>query len=151
MKSLWTIAHIKQLQAEGKIVGFKVQEPMNAPAGRKVGKHFKKAHPAKDWMAENLLTWCQERKYILHEEYNFNPLRRWRADWCIIGDNPRIRVLVEFEGLAFRKTGHTTSEGYTANAEKYNSAQSLGWVVLRYTFMNYKDLIDDLNKHINHS
>jgi hypothetical protein len=146
MKSPWTMAHVKQLKAEGKIRGYKEQEPKSTPAGRKVGKHFKKAHPAKDWMAEQLLAWCQARGITLHEEYNFNPLRRWRADWCI----PDLKILVEYEGLSAQKTGHTTSAGFTANTEKYNSAQSLGWVILRYTFMNYKDLIDDLNKHINH-
>lgn len=149
MKTTWTIAHIENLKKEGKIVGYTVQKKEAATeGGRKVAKHFKKANPAKDFIANELLAWCQERKIILHEEYNFNPLRRWRADWCIMSEDPRIRILVEYEGLSARKTNHTTSAGYTANAEKYNSAAGLGWTVLRFTYLNYESLITELNKHI---
>lgn len=142
MKTPWTISHIEKLLAEGKIVAATLPAK-EKNAGRKVGKHFKKAHPAKDWIGEQLLIWCQARGIILHEEYNFNPLRRWRADWCI----PDCKILVEYEGLGARKTGHTTSAGYTGNAAKYNSAQSLGWKVLRFTYLNYQDLIIELNKN----
>jgi len=142
----WTLKHAQDLLKTGKIRGLKMLEKSNEsePGGRKVGKHFKKAHPAKDWMGEQLLSWCQERGMVLHEEYNFNPLRRWRADWCI----PDMKILIEYEGLSAKKTGHTTSEGYTGNTEKYNSAQSLGWKVLRFTYRNYTELIIELNKHI---
>lgn len=145
MSKGFTISQLDKLKADGMIRGY--NDPVKAKpsaCGRKVGKHFKKAHPAKDWMAEQLLAWCQERGVVLHEEYNFNPLRRWRADWCI----PDVHILVEYEGLGAKKTGHTTSEGYTGNAEKYNSAQALGWKVLRFTYLNYLDLITELNKNV---
>lgn len=143
MSTNWTISRIAQLLAEGKIVAASLPDEEKV-TGRRVGKHFKKAHPAKDWMAEQLLTWCQARGIVLHEEYNFNPLRRWRADWCI----PDLKILIEYEGLSARKTGHTTSVGYTGNTEKYNSAAALGWKVLRFTYLNYEDLITELNKNI---
>ncbi len=147
MSIRFTIKDVKDLLAAGKIRGYTEPakpEPLAQPGGRKVGKHFKKAHPAKDWMGRELLTWCQERKMVLHEEYNFNPLRRWRADWCI----PDVKILIEYEGLSYKKTGHTSSEGFTGNTDKYNSAQSLGWKVLRFTYLNYKELITELNKHL---
>lgn len=142
-----TIADLEKLKAAGKIRNYVIVGGLSGGkvhASRLVGKHFKKAHPAKDWIGEQLLAWCQARKIVLHEEYNFNPLRRWRADWCI----PDYKILIEYEGLSYKKTGHTTSEGYTGNTDKYNSAQSLGWKVLRFTYLNYKDLITELNKHV---
>lgn len=145
MSIRFTIAQLDKLVAEGKIRGYYAPKTSHSGQGRRVGKHFKKAHPAKDWMAEELLAWCQNRGIVLHEEYNFNPLRRWRADWCI----PDLKILIEYEGLSAKKTGHTTSEGFTANTEKYNSAQALGWKVLRFTYRNYKDLIDELNNNVN--
>lgn len=81
MRQTWTIREIERLRAEGKIRGFTAPATKRTAGGKAVGKHFKKAHPAKDWMAKELLTWCQERGIILYEEYNFNPIRRWRADW----------------------------------------------------------------------
>lgn len=143
-----TIEHLEKLKAEGKIRDYVIcggRAAGKTHLSRLVGKHFKKAHPAKDWMAEQLLAWCQARGIVLHEEYNFNPLRRWRADWCV----PDLKLLIEYEGLSAKKTGHTTSEGFTANTEKYNSAQALGWKVLRFTYRNYKDMIDELNKNVN--
>lgn len=143
-----TIEHLEKLKAEGKIRDYVIcggRAAGKTQLSRLVGKHFKKAHPAKDWMAEQLLAWCQARGIVMHEEYNFNPLRRWRADWCV----PDLKLLIEYEGLSAKKTGHTTSEGFTANTEKYNSAQALGWKVLRFTYQNYKDMIDELNKNVN--
>lgn len=140
----WTIQKIAQLKKDGKIVAYTLPKESNKPEGRKVGKHFNREHPAKDWIAQQLLAWCQERGIVLHEEYNFNPLRRWRADWCI----PEKKILVEYEGLSAKKTGHTTSTGFTANTEKYNSAQALGWKVLRFTYLNYLDLLTELNKNV---
>lgn len=147
MSIRWTIAQLEKLKEDGKIRDYIVvggRSQGKTHISKLVGKHFKKAHPAKDWISEQLLVWCQNRGIVLHEEYNFNPLRRWRADWCV----PDLKLLIEYEGLSAKKTGHTTSEGYTGNAEKYNSAQSLGWKVLRFTYLNYESLIDELNKHV---
>jgi hypothetical protein len=149
MSIRFTIQQIKDLKAQGKIKDYKIVAPPKAPdqpAGRRVGKHFKKAHPAKDQMAREMLEWCQLHGFVLFEEYNFNPLRRWRFDWAIDPDGKRLAI--EYEGLSAKKTGHTTSKGFTGNTEKYNSAAALGWKVLRFTYLNYEDLITELNKHV---
>lgn len=84
----------------------------------------------------------------LRREYRFNPDRRWRSDWALWSDDEKIKILIEYEGLAFIKTGHTSSKGYTANTEKYNSAQALGWKVLRFTYLNYQTIEEELKRHL---
>lgn len=76
------------------------------------------------------------------EEYKFHPTRKWRFDFC----DPKRMWAVEYEGLMSDKSGHTTIKGYSDNCEKYNSASVLGWTVLRYTALNYKSVIADLEK-----
>lgn len=74
-------------------------------------------------------------------EYAFHPERKWRFDFAI----PEMKVGIEYEGLMSEKSRHTSIKGFTGDTEKYNAAASLGWKVLRYTALNYKDLGRDLN------
>lgn len=74
-------------------------------------------------------------------EYAFHPERKWRFDFAI----PELKIGIEYEGLLSDKSRHTTVKGYTNDSEKYNAAQMLGWRVLRYTAINYKQLASDLN------
>lgn len=74
------------------------------------------------------------------EEYRFHPKRRWRFDFAI----PELMIGIEYEGLVSEKSGHTTFKGYTKDTEKYNEAQKLGWIVLRYTALNYRNFTEDL-------
>lgn len=69
-------------------------------------------------------------------------LKDWRFDWAF----PNAKIAIEYEGLMSKKSGHTTIIGYTSDCEKYNAAQILGWKVFRYTALNYKDLICDIEK-----
>ena len=84
-------------------------------------------------------------KYI--PEHRFHPVRQWRFDVAI----PELKVAVEYEGLiitaksATSKSGHTTISGYSDNCDKYNEAQLLGWEVLRYTVLNYKQFYNHLD------
>ena len=78
----------------------------------------------------------------LIKEFRFDPVRRWRADFCI----PEIRLMVEYEGLMSDKSRHTRAVGYSGDCSKYNSAALQGWTVLRYTVLNYTDLEKDLDK-----
>ncbi|MEJ7911584.1 MAG: hypothetical protein WKF70_00415, partial [Chitinophagaceae bacterium] len=58
----WSIKHIEQLKAAGKIRGYEFPKKLGelkAP-GRIVSKYFKKRSKEKDWIASNLLTWCNE-------------------------------------------------------------------------------------------
>lgn len=140
----------QDLLKAGKIRSMKVLEKTNAqePAGRKVAKHFKKAHPAKDWMAQQLLIWCQARGIVLQEELEFALVnkRKFRFDWAIEGAG--LKIAIEYEGLMSKKSRHTTNTGYTKDTDKYNMALALGWKPIRFTALNYKDLITELNKHV---
>ena len=62
-------------------------------------------------------------------EYRFNPKRRWRADFAV----PEEKILIEIEGGLWKYGRHNRTTGYTKDMEKYNSAQILGFKVLRYT------------------
>ena len=59
-------------------------------------------------------------------------------------------VAIEYEGLVAtgKKGAHQTKKGYTNNTGKYNLAQSLGWKVYRYTYLNYRNFTEDLKKII---
>lgn len=63
-------------------------------------------------------------------EYHFHPVREWRADYSFLNRG----ILLEYEGLPsrFKKSRHTTREGYVKDIEKYNTAAEMGMVVLRY-------------------
>lgn len=63
-------------------------------------------------------------------EYRFHMARRWRFDFAF----PTRRLAVEIEGLVRGGRGrHQTVAGFTADVEKYNTAASMGWTVLRFT------------------
>lgn len=62
-------------------------------------------------------------------EFRFHQQRRWRFDYCW----PNAQCAVEIEGVNPNgKSRHTSVVGYRKDCEKYNAAQELGWVVLRY-------------------
>ena len=89
-------------------------------------------------------------------EYKFDAKRRFKFDFAILRMEPRAKhIAVEYEGLGLsqdgntKKSGHNTPQGYTSNCEKYNLAAIQGWVVLRYTAINYKQLRGDLEKLFN--
>lgn len=74
-------------------------------------------------------------------EYRFAPPRRFRFDWAI----PCFSLAVEYEGIMIGKSRHTTGTGYTNDARKYNIAALNGWIVLRYTALNFEELTSDLD------
>lgn len=95
-----------------------------------------------------LLTYlCKENRLTLVREFRFDKSRRWRADFYIeLGDK---RILIEYEGLVSSgRGGHQTKTGYTNNCEKYNRAAILGYIVLRYTAINFRTVENDLNELI---
>lgn len=142
MSNRTTIAQIRDMlkgtHAE-KLNGHLFQEdpPKKKPKGQDGAK-------TKGWIELNLQAWCGANGLTLEHEFRFYENRKWRADWCI----KELKVLIEYEGLGFKKTGHTTSEGFTANTEKYNQATAMGYRLFRYTYLNYKSIINDLNKLI---
>lgn len=94
------------------------------------------------WMHWNILLWCKENSLKMEKEYRFNKERRWRFDFAI----PSLMMGIEYDGLVSEKSGHTTIAGFTDNTEKFNAAAADGWNVYRYTFLNYKNVLQDLNK-----
>lgn len=62
-------------------------------------------------------------------EFKFHDKRKWRADFRI----SNTKILVEVEGGVWTNGRHTRGTGYTADAEKYSTAASEGWIVLRFT------------------
>jgi very-short-patch-repair endonuclease len=136
MSAKFTIKQLDELAAKGKIRGYTEKE---AP---KAQKQAKKPSKEKDWLKLHLTEWCGKNGFKLVEELKFSKERRFRADWAIV----ELRLLIEYEGLMSKKSRHTTISGFTTDAEKYNLAQVEGWKVFRYTAINYRGILNDLNK-----
>jgi len=125
-------------------------------AGR-VGKSAK-GSKAKEEMWEVIQRLTPFATGSCKKEFKFSD-RKFKFDFAII-INAEIFCAVEYEGLGFKggkegldgkidKSGHTTATGYTSNCTKYNLATVLGWKLLRYTALNYKDLERDLKLLLN--
>lgn len=132
MPTRFTIAQLQKLQADGKIRGFADRKP----------DHIKlvKLPPVEPEGLRYLKQALTAAAVIWTAEHRFHPVRRWRFDIAI----PDKLIGLEYEGLFSEKSRHTTAKGYTADAEKYNTAQSMGWRVFRYTAMNYKNIDLDI-------
>lgn len=74
------------------------------------------------------------------KEYKFAPDRKFRADFYC----PEIKCIIEYDGLFSDKSRHTGVVGFSKDQEKMNLATVLGYKVLRYSAMNYKNLGSDL-------
>ena len=133
----WSKSKLHQLQKSGKIRGFKMTEPVKQKA-----KITSEGCKEVQWMRWNLQLWCDEKGLTLDEEYRFCPDRKFRFDFCI----QSLKIGIEYEGLNSEKSGHTTLKGFTKDTEKYNLAQSLGWNVIRVTVLNYKKILQELEK-----
>lgn len=147
----FTESILNKLQQEGKIKGWKevykrgVSIPNNAENIPKEGNAIpkqRKPSKGKAWITKNLWAWCREKGYELKKEHGFHPTRKWRFDWAI----PEINAGIEFEGIISDKSRHTTIKGYSGDVEKYNAAGELGWTVFRYTAINYKNVVQDIDK-----
>ena len=63
-------------------------------------------------------------------EYQFYSERLWRMDYAW----PQVKVAIEVEGGIYQGGDHTTSmQGVLGDIQKYNTAASMGWLVLRAT------------------
>lgn len=63
------------------------------------------------------------------KEFIFHDIRKWRFDFAF----PEQLTAVEVEGGIYTGGRHTTPEGFINDCDKYNTAQLIGWVVLRFT------------------
>lgn len=107
----------------------------------------KKPHIAKRKTRGTKADYKDRISYVLNKthkgwitELKFHPKRKWRFDWA----NKELMVAVEYEGIFGGKSRHTNLVGFTNDCEKYNNAQILGWVVLRYTASNYEQVQKDI-------
>lgn len=62
-------------------------------------------------------------------EYRFHPVRKWKFDYAW----PAHQVALEVEGGAFIQGRHTRGAGFIKDLEKYSTAASMGWLVIRCT------------------
>lgn len=62
-------------------------------------------------------------------EFRFHPTRRWRFDYAW----PDRKVAVEIEGGIWTGGAHVRGAHFLSDAEKYNTATSIGWRVFRFT------------------
>jgi very-short-patch-repair endonuclease len=98
-----------------------------------------------DKMHWELFGWCKLKGYELLTEYRFHEYRKYRFDFAI----KELMVGIEYEGGIFKDvSGHKNVRNYQKDVEKYNLAQSLGWKIIRFTALNYKIVIQTLEKNI---
>ena len=80
--------------------------------------------------------------YVCELQFAKHLKRRFKFDFAV----PELKVAIEYEGINSGKSRHTSITGYSKDCEKYNLAVKLGWRVLRYTCMNYKDVSQDFEQ-----
>lgn len=138
---------LERLLTEGKIKGYVDVSDRSVTCVDKSKKYKHIKLPSAEskeltWLRWQLWYWCGNKNYTLLTEYKFHGERKWRFDFAI----KELKVAVEYEGLMSEKSRHLTKTGYTGDTEKYTQAAMLGWKVLRYTAINYKNIIGDLEK-----
>lgn len=90
-----------------------------------------------------LLLWRANNGPSLEVEYKFCPERKFRADFAYIEP----KILIEIEGGQWVMGRHQRGAGYAKDAEKYNIATALGWMVFRLTSsMVTPDYVADIVK-----
>ena len=68
-------------------------------------------------------------------EYRFHETRRWRFDFAW----PDYMLAVEVDGLTLEGGRHQRFKGVEGDNDKINTAQILGWMVLRFSQNQVKD------------
>ncbi|HTB99870.1 MAG TPA: hypothetical protein VK705_04250 [Ferruginibacter sp.] len=107
----------------------------------------KGSNKTRDMFFAKLEFWCMENGIAFMKEFRFSPYRKFRFDMAFFSNEKK--VALEWEGIMSEHSYHTNVKGYTANCDKYNLAQLDGWIVLRYTVLNYKYAFEDLKKALN--
>lgn len=65
-------------------------------------------------------------------EFRFHETRKWRFDFAI----PEQKIAIEIEGGIWIQGRHNRASGFVKDMEKYNTAASLGWILIRSTPQN---------------
>lgn len=89
---------------------------------------------------------CESMMVSISREYKFHPKRKWRFDFAIHD----LKIAIEKEGGIWIGGRHNRAAGFIADMEKYNSAGSLGWIVLRATpsSINSEEFLNILHETI---
>lgn len=133
-----SLKQLEQLQAEGKIRGF---EHFSKP--KEKSKQLPRVESKEiSWMKWQIGYWCIENKLTLLFEYRFHMERKWRFDMFI----KELKIGIEYNGIMSKKSRHTTITGYSGDMDKLNAAQQEGFKVLQYTPLNYRNVLNDLDK-----
>lgn len=77
-----------------------------------------------------------ERVPLPEYEYGFHADREWRFDYAW----PAQKVALEIDGGIWTQGRHTRGSGWLKDAEKLNTAASMGWRMLRTTPDGLHDL-----------
>jgi len=144
---------LKQKLKEGKIRGYTVLQKSKKTFSKTPGKHpnrvkkvdsVKRRGVEKQWMYDQLCWFIlfNDGHEKIKEEHQFHKTRLWKFDFALISK----KIAIEYEGLMSEKSRHTTVTGFTGDADKYNAAQADGWIVLRYTVLNYKNVIQEFKE-----
>lgn len=106
----------------------KIQTPTPAPAKKKANTEPK--------AKKELHRFLEERTEVI-PEYQFDPARKWRADYYL----PEHTIIVEYDGLMRHgeNHGHASIGGILADVEKYNAASLMGIRVFRANAKNVSD------------
>lgn len=143
-----TEAYLQNLVNSGKIRAFKVsvgRKALNANSTAAIKPNSQNEAKGITHIKQEL-----DKFGIKYEnEYRFSK-RRFRFDIAI----PSLMTAIEYNGIFSEKSRHTTVTGYSKDREKVNLAITLGWRVLEYTPLNYKNFPNDFtelnkNKHLN--
>lgn len=148
-----------------------IETILNSPCG-KLNRHLEtKPEKKKIIKARNdcqqvqkihwdLKYYCEEKGLLMIPELKFYKKRKFRFDFAIMKGITEIQArnfqygkeniicAIEYDGLNSEKSGHTTLTGFTSDTEKINLAISEGWRVLRYTVLNYQNVLQDIEKLI---
>jgi hypothetical protein len=100
------------------------------------------------WMEREIRKFCFDNLLYFKKEFKFSGKRKFRFDFAIMDSVLISRTGIEYDGLNSEKSRHTTLKGFTRDTEKFNLASLEGWKILRYTSLNYKNVIKDLKQLI---
>lgn len=100
--------------------------------------------PEVQYLHWQLKYWCEEKGIRFEKEFRFAKGRRYRADFAL----PDHFILIEYEGIFSDHSRHTNKIGYSKDTDKYRLAEMKGWKVLRYTALNFKNVLQDIEKII---
>lgn len=103
-------------------------------AKKKADPRPKKIHK----QVENLKLILRSLELEFVEEHRFHPVRLWRFDLAV----PSLKLAIEYQGHGATGGGkhigrHASVTGMSGDCEKENTAQAMGWKVLKFTALYF--------------